>query len=317
MQLRKFYLPSLVAFAVVFTSCGRSGDQTGSADGAAQEEEKFPAELVSFRPYEGNPVFKGTGEDTWDSKIRERGFILKEGDEWSLWYTGYSKTSEDDTKYLGLATSGDGLTWERYSEQPVYDSLWVEDMYVWKEDSTYYMAAEGRDDVAHLLTSRDRVNWVSRGAIDVRMKNGEPISKGPYGTPTLWKENGTWYLYYERNDHGVWLATSTDRKVWTNVQDEPVIAMGPEAYDQYAVALNQVIKYKGRYYAYYHASAFEDWREWTMNIAVSDDLVKWEKYKGNPIMGNDLSSGMVMETGEGFRFYTMHPEVNVFLPQAR
>jgi len=176
------------------------------------------------------------------------------------------------------------------------------------------MVAEGHGDVAHLLESDNRVTWKSLGILDVRQKNGEPLSPGPYGTPTLWKENGLWYLFYERNDGGIWLATSEDMTVWTNVQDEPVIAMGPEDYDKHAVALNQVIKYKGRYYGYYHASAYEDWREWTMNIAVSDDLVHWEKYEGNPIMGNNLSSGFVVETNDGFRFYTMHPEVNVFMP---
>jgi hypothetical protein len=39
---------------------------------------EFPPELVDFVPYEGNPVFAGTGEDTWDRKIRERGYIRRE-----------------------------------------------------------------------------------------------------------------------------------------------------------------------------------------------------------------------------------------------
>jgi 3-hydroxyisobutyrate dehydrogenase-like beta-hydroxyacid dehydrogenase len=37
--------------------------------------------------------------------------------------------------------------------------------------------------------------------------------------------------------------------------------------------MNQVIKYKGLYYGYYHASAFKDWHEWSTNIAVSKDLI--------------------------------------------
>ncbi len=305
-QFKSAVLLATVMFA---SSCNPSGNRRQQ-----ETPEQFPRELVSFKAYEKNPVFTGTGENTWDSKIRERGFVMKEGDKWYLWYNGYSKTSGDEIKYLGLATSDNGLDWQRFSEKPIYDSLWVEDMYVWKDGGTYYMAAEGKDDVAHLLVSEDRVNWKSRGALDVRMKNGDPLSEGPFGTPTLWKENGTWYLFYERNDGGIWLATSPDMQKWVNVQDEPVIAMGPEAYDQFAVAMNQVIKYKGLYYGYYHASAYKDWREWTMNIAVSTDLVHWKKYDKNPIMGNNLSSGMVVDTDAGFRFYTMHPEVNVFLP---
>jgi hypothetical protein len=73
--------------------------------------------------------------------------------------------------------------------------------------------------------------------------DGTPIDPGPYGTPTLWREHGRWYLFYERNDGGIWLAASEDMTVWTNRQDDPVIAMGPEAYDINAVALNQIVKH--------------------------------------------------------------------------
>ena len=93
------------------------------------------------------------------------------------------------------------------------------------------------------------------GTLDIRKTDGTPISPGPFGTPTAWFENGTWYLFYERGDRGVWLATSKNLKVWTNVQDDPVIAMGPEPYDQTAVAVNQVVKRDGFYYAFYHANS--------------------------------------------------------------
>ncbi len=76
-------------------------------------EEEFPRELVYFVAYEGNPLFAGTGEDTWDRKIRERGFILREGDKYHMWYTGYND-ERSDMKYLGYATSPDGFEWTRY-----------------------------------------------------------------------------------------------------------------------------------------------------------------------------------------------------------
>jgi hypothetical protein len=68
--------------------------------------EEFPAEIVKFKAYEGNPLFKGTGDPkTWDEKIRERGYILREGSKYYMWYTGYTKATGDSMKYLGLATS--------------------------------------------------------------------------------------------------------------------------------------------------------------------------------------------------------------------
>ncbi len=274
----------------------------------------FAEELVQFVPYKNNPVFAGTGLDTWDKEIRERGYILREGNLYHLWYTGYREDADNITRFLGYATSPDGFLWTRYKENPVYNEGWVEDMCVVKSGGTYYMFAEGKGDTAHLLTSTDRIRWTEKGNLDIRKTDGNPISTGPYGTPAIFKENGLWYLFYERGDLGIWLATSKDLTVWTNVQDEPVLNTGPEVYDTYAVAMNQVIKYKGLYYGYYHASAFKDWHEWSTNVAVSKDLIHWKKYANNPIIGNNKSSGILVNDGKRYRLYTMHPEVNVYFP---
>lgn len=283
---------------------------------AAQEKnnqpETFPEILVHFKPYNHNPVFAGTNINTWDRKIRERGYILYENGVYRMWYTGYN--NEKSERHLGYATSDDGINWKRYSDQPIYDSGWVEDMSVIKVNDTYYMFAEGRNDIAHILTSQDGIQWNEAGNIDIRKVDGTPIDKGAYGTPTVWFENNTWYLFYERGDLGIWLATSKDTKTWTNVQDVPVLAMGPSKYDKFAVAMNQVIKYNGLYYGYYHASDTKEWKEWTTNVAVSKDLIHWTKYEHNPIMMYDRSSGIIVNNGKEYRMYTMHPQVNLFLP---
>lgn len=282
--------------------------------------EEFPREIVEFVAYHGNPVFAGTGKDTWNRKIRERGYVLREGDTYHLWYTGYNHNRSDahysNTMSLGYATSPDGLRWTRHPGNPVFAKSWTEDMMVVKHGDIYYMFAEGLHDVAHLLTSKDRIHWRDHGKLDIRQTNGKPLSPGPYGTPTAWIEGKKWHLFYERNDRGIWLATSTDRKVWTNVQDEPVIAMGPESYDKHAVALNQVIQHKGRYYGYYHANADPQWRgNWTTNVATSTDLIHWKKYANNPIVPTDHSSGSLVHDGRRYRLYTMHPDVRVFFPK--
>jgi predicted GH43/DUF377 family glycosyl hydrolase len=268
----------------------------------------FPSEMVDFAPSGNNPVFKGTGTNTWDSLIRERGFILKENGTYHMWYTGY-REGPGEIMHLGYATSTDGLVWTKYKNNPISDTSWVEDVFVIKSDSLYYMFAEGRNDMAHMLSSTDRINWKDHGPLDIRQSNGKPITMGPYGTPSVWFERGIWHLFYERDDLGIWLAVSKDLKVWTNLQDEPVIRMGPQPYDLYAVAVDQVIQFKGRYYAYYHASEFKDWHEWTSCVAASEDLIHWKKYPGNPIMRDNKSSPLLINDGSAYRLYTMHPEV--------
>ncbi len=282
---------------------------------AARAASPFPPELTDWVPHRGNPLFAGTGRDTWDREIRERGFILREGDAWRLWYTGYDP-SRSETKSLGYATSADGLRFTRHPDNPVFERVWTEDVFVLKHDGVYQMFAEGKGDVAHRLTSTDGVRWQEQGSLDIRTRSGSPLSAGAYGTPTVWVEGGTFYLFYEREDKGVWLATSTDLRRWTNVQDEPVIALGPEAYDRHAVALNQVVRYRGRYYGVYHANADPQWKgPWTTCLAASDDLVHWEKYPGNPVIPSDDSSGILVDDGERLRLYTMHPAVKLWLPR--
>jgi sucrose-6-phosphate hydrolase SacC (GH32 family) len=278
--------------------------------------DKFPPELVKFVPYRLAPVFAAQ-RGKWDARIRERGWILREGDVWKLWYTGYDGT-RDGLRMLGYATSPDGIKWTRHPRNPIYRDHWVEDMMVVRHDRRYYMFAEGKDDRAQLLVSMDGIAWKRLGQLDIRKKDSSRIPEGPYGTPTAWFEGGVWYLFYERNDLGVWLATSRDLKVWTNVRDEPVLTPGPGEYDRDLIALNQVIKHKGRYYAYYHGSAKAGpkARLWSTAVATSTDLIHWEKYSGNPLqpVAENKSSGIVVPDGANFRLYTMHPAVYLHVP---
>lgn len=274
--------------------------------------EDFPPELTQFRAFAKNPVFTGQ-EGAWDPHIRERGWILHENGIYKMWYTGY-RNKQNGLRMLGYATSQDGVAWKRHPANPLDQEHWIEDMMVMPDGDGYYMVAEGKQDIAHAFSSADGIRWKRLGPLDIRMTNGEPIAEGPRGTPTLWKEDGVWYLFYERGDQGVWIATSVDRKVWTNIKDDPVIAKGPDKYDQYAVACNQVIKYQGKYYAYYHGSDSRDWKEWNTNVAMSDDLIHWQKYPKNPIQRENKSSGIVVQVGNKIRLYTMHAQVQLHLP---
>jgi hypothetical protein len=287
---------------------------SGSFVGPARADE-FPREMVAWEPISEKPVFQGAGGDAWDRKMRERGFVLVDEGTFHLWYTGYND-DRSRLRLLGHATSADGLRWRRDPSNPIFAKFWTEDVFVLGRPGRYLMFAEGEKDVAHQLASHDGLHWTELGSLDVRQTDGTPIPPGPYGTPTVWTEDETYYLFYERGDQGVWLARSKDRRVWTNVQDQPVLAMGPEAYDRFAVAVNHVVKRKGVYYAFYHANASRPWKDWSTCVARSTDLVHWEKYPGNPIVKNNCSSPILVATPEGDRLYTMHPEVRAFRPVA-
>lgn len=281
---------------------------------AVKTASEFPPELVEFVPYDKNPIFTAEGPGHWDFKLRERGWILRDGDEWHLWFTGYDGTREG-IKLLGHATSTDGLAWTRDARNPIYSDHWVEDVMVVRHGETYYMFSEGLGDRTQLLTSPNGTDWTRVGTLDVRYTDGKPLKPGPFGTPTAFVEDDTWYLFYERGDQAVWLAASQDLKVWTNVQDEPVLKPGPEPYDDEMIALNQVIRHGGRYYATYHGSGDEVApRTWCSCLAVSDDLRHWRKYAKNPLLADNQSSHLLIKDGSGYRLYAMHDEVRVYLP---
>ena len=144
---------------LVLTSMGCRTKQKPSDQGG--NVVKFANSMVNFTPFKDNPVFEGTGSETWDKHIRERGFILVDDGMYKMWYTGY--TNDSEPKYLGYATSEDGINWSRYSDEPIFSEKWTEDMFVFKDGGVYYMYAEGTHDIAHLLTSADGVSWQEHG----------------------------------------------------------------------------------------------------------------------------------------------------------
>lgn len=289
------------------------------AVGAARGGDRVPPPLVDFGPVSATPLFAGGGPDAWDRDLRERGWIMRHGGRWHLWYTG-SHPDRDPVRRLGHAVSADGLTWVRSAARPAVPDLWVEDVCVVRScgpgGETFRMVAEGEHDIAHLLVSRDLATWRPCGPLDIRLAAGGPLPAGPRGTPVLLQARGAWHLFYERRDDGIWLATSRDGRVFTNVTDEPVIACGPDAYDRHAVALDQVVNLDGRWYAYYHASPDPARTTWQTCLAASDDLVHWEKWDGNPVLPVDpahpkRSSATLIHDGERLRLYTTHPDVRV------
>ncbi|MDC6366825.1 MULTISPECIES: glycosylase [Flavobacteriaceae] len=320
--LKTIFSITIIALLTLGIACKPKQKKSTAETPGMDTPMTFPVELVSFSPEPEKPLFTGTGTNTWDAQIRERGFILFDEGVYKLWYTGYND-SISEKRFLGLALSDDGVHWKRHAQKPLLPSVWVEDMFVHKENDRYYMFAEGRNDVAHLLVSQNGIDWEPQGNLNINKANGIPLDPGPYGTPTVWVENGEKYLFYERNDLGIWLAKSDDFINWTNVQDEPVLDLGPGTYDEAAVAANQVIKYKGKYYMYYHGSDNPDWNNknvvalWSSNVAVSKDLLHWTKYEGNPIVQGDFSSNIVVFDGKSHVLYTTHDKVKRYAHAAK
>ena len=300
-MLKQAYCLVLFMLAMPVVVCGEAPEP-------AALSELFPPELVKFEVYEGNPIFAAGDKDSWDRQIRERGWIRKEGSLWRMYYTGYDST-EEGLRMLGYATSSDGIHWERAADNPIHSDRWVEDVCVVSHDGLYYLFAEG-EPRSHWMTSTDGVKWTPQGELNIHNTKGERTRVGA-ATPCVFvdDDDGSWNLYYQ-NTGGVWYARGDGPEKWTNVIDEPVIHAGPEWYDSNKAATDQVFKHKGRYYMYYHGRGKKQIYE--TYLAVSEDKLNWQKYPGNPVIGNNYSSGITVHDGERFRMYTMHDAVRLF-----
>ena len=207
------------------------------------------------------------------------------------------------------------LHWTRDPQNPIFTGSWVEDMCVVKQDGTFQMFAEGKNDIAHRLTSTDGLHWTDQGSLDIRKTDGTPIGPGPYGTPAAWFENGTWYLFYERGDQGVWLATSTDLKVWTNVKDDPVLAMGPEPYDRGGRGAEPGRQARRR--STTPSTTPTPSGPGRTGPPTSPARATWSTGRNTPATRSSRTTARAPSsstTPEGDRLYTMHPDVKVFEP---
>ncbi len=114
--------PFRSAAVVLIATCAAIVGLNAAAEDAAK---LFPSEIVNFQPIEANPIFRGRGKGHWDEHIRERGWILREGNAWRMWFTGFEGGGGYDGTILklGYATSSDGVRWNRYPENPVYSEI--------------------------------------------------------------------------------------------------------------------------------------------------------------------------------------------------
>lgn len=294
-----------------------------SEDGSSEPPLEFPPALAhgltAGQAANGDPLFAGRA-GAWDAAIRERGWIHDDGDHYKLWYTGYDG-QRSSIKRLGLATSPDGWQWTRVSDRPLLEEDWVEDMMVVQRAGRYWMFAEGRDDIAQALVSNDGRDWRVLGPLDIRTTNGQPIAAGPRGTPTVLATEDRWYLFYERRDAGIWLATAENPveyfqqhgrlPAWVNLQDEAIIGLGQRDYDRTMIALNQVLPVESGYLALFHSSSdAEAPRRWVCSAAFSPDLHRWVKLPA-PLTTweQNRSSGQLVAGPDGWRFYTTHGRV--------
>ena len=215
----------LLLAASVLMGCAETDTGVAEAEHAWQ--------VGPFEKYEGNPILTPQGE-TWQAKDVFNPAAWTDGETVYMLYRAEDTTGVgrwNGTSRIGLATSRDGLRFERAPEPVLEPSEdWeipggCEDPRLVKVDDTFYLtytAYDGETARLALASSDDLRTWQKHGL--VFPERGWTKSGAILPTPI----DGQYWMYF--GDTNIWAATSTDLLHWT-VIEEPVLRPRPGHFD--------------------------------------------------------------------------------------
>jgi predicted GH43/DUF377 family glycosyl hydrolase len=183
-----------------------------------------------------NPVLQSTA-NSFDAAYLSTPTVVKDAGGYKMYYSG----RQSNTNWsIGLATSADGIHWQKYAGSPVlsagpagsWDGAFLEQPHVLLVGSTYYlwyMGSNGVTAAIGLATSTDGIVWTKHASNPV-LRPGNPGSWDGYllGEPAVAVANGIFYMMYtaeaSASPHGrIGLATSLDGITWQKYANNPVM----------------------------------------------------------------------------------------------
>lgn len=256
-------------------------------------------DICLFQRYEGNPVFTPEGPASWRNQHMANAGILSpanspDGNWWmylrgsgdSPFYCdqiGLYKQPADDFKPFG--------PWKEYEHNPVLpvgesgsfdDGFLLDTAPVVGKDGVVYVYYNGnnRDRSQHGLCVRYSTDGgYTFTGIDAPVLKGKGCSDAVY-------HDGKYYIYYGGgNPCRLYVTVTSDPLSFEGAQTYETIPIGggPSNFDSHAVNGSMIFRLKGvdKWFASYQGSSnsydFPD----RFHIAVSDDLIHWEKVKND------------------------------------
>jgi len=210
---------------------------------------------------------------------------------------------------VGLATSTDGVSFTNLGEVlPVgpagsWDDRIASFPGIWYDGGVFYMVYEGAGtgstgDIG-LATSTNGINFTKQGKILTHNTTG--WERQNIGTPSLYKNGSTWYVYYHGfgvsaaggpDDCQVGVATGTSLTSLTK-QPNPIIPTAALAtvWDSGTVGHRDIVYENGAYYMVYEGSTDQPYpgARWSSGFARSTDLINWTKLPSQNVLGQTAS----------------------------
>ncbi|MFC1738251.1 fibronectin type III domain-containing protein, partial [Planctomycetota bacterium] len=108
------------------------------------------------------------------------------------------------------------------------------------------------------------------------------------------KIGDTYYWYYHgyQDTYQIGVATATDPSgPWTKYAGNPIIEVGPGAYDDGYVACAAFYEEAGTYYLFYSSAGISEYDNAIAVATATDPLSPWTKSEDNPILDDDSGLG--------------------------
>ena len=253
----------------------------------------------------------------WDSQQIGSPQVMRSSDgTWKMWYYGRDPSFEQRIRFAsgrsGLATSADGVHWERVRgpltmgsvfepspDEKRFDSAHVGVTDVQLIDGVYWMWYLGGDHTfvggdnaimglrmrSGCAISRDGINWTRvdgpyDGALLDFGKPGE-FDALYVGFPKVLRDASDWKLYYHSFGEGkfrIGMAVSPDGLRWQKVGQ--ILGPGePGSFDELGVGSRHVMRVGQQYLMFFHGINRKG--NFAVGLATSDDGLHWRKDAGD------------------------------------
>jgi len=249
-----------------------------------------PAE-VGFRfEVQPAPVLARGAPGDFDAVDALNPSVVRHNGQLYNFYSGY----DGRTWHTGLATSLDGVRWEKHGRVLSPDPRTWEGGYIAANGTalvvdgrfwSWYQA--GQPPSIGLAASADGRSWTKRP---------EPVLKpGPRGSfdergvadPHVIRAGGFFYMYYLGQDRArrqsLGVARSPDGVAWRKLRSNPVLEPGPAgAFDENGLGEPAVWTSHGYYWMLYTGRDRAEYRR--LGLARSRDGVRWERLTGDAVL---------------------------------
>jgi hypothetical protein len=224
---------------------------------------------------------------------------------WAYYIRNYTSTVDGRFKIsIGRARGVDGVNWiDDGNVLDVGRQSWDDRLAsfpgAWKDGDTWYLVYEGAGESPSspgdigLATSTDGKVFVKHPNNPILRHDKTGWERANIGTPSLFKESGTWYLFYHGYDGNVCqigVASGTSLTALTKSAANPIlpVAPAPTTWDSGTTGHRSAIVKEGNFYYFAFEGStpppFQQAR-WSSGLARTTDLTaRWEKCPRNPLI---------------------------------